>query len=41
MKYEKPELVMLPSAIQVVQVITKDGLDHDSEPSDGTYQSDE
>jgi hypothetical protein len=41
MKYEKPEIVDLASAIEAVQFIGKDGVSTDSEPSDPAYQSDE
>jgi hypothetical protein len=41
MKYEKPEVVVLPSAVTAVQNISKDGDDHDTEPSDATYRCDE
>jgi hypothetical protein len=41
MKYEKPEIVDLASAIEAVQNIGKDGVSLDTELSDPTYQSDE
>jgi len=41
MKYEKPEIVDLASAIEAVQNIGKDGLSVDTELSDPAYQSDE
>ena len=41
MKYEKPAVVELASAIKAIQDSTKDGLLSDTEPSDPAYQSDE
>ena len=41
MKYEKPEVVELASAIETVQGLGKGMGGFDTEPSDAAYQSDE
>jgi hypothetical protein len=41
MKYEKPEIVAVEPAIEVVQNSTKMGLNFDTKPSNAAYTSDE
>ena len=41
MKYEKPEIQLLESAVHAIQASVKMGPDFDTHPSDATYKSDE